>query len=246
MQPSTPDHYAVLGLERDATPGQIRDAYRILAKQHHPDLLPGSDAAMSRIREINAAYEALGDEARKLAYDRESARVRKTPSSSGVGKKDLNVAKEAHLSFEEFVHGATLEVRVDDPANPGAPEIYTLDMPPGTAPGARFRVRREGIFQGGQVIVRVLARPDFRFKARGPDLRCDLRITTQRAAQGGEQMLAGLGGSRVRLIIPARVARGTVLKIPGEGLPRTRGGRGDLLVRILYNPEVTIRRKTGR
>jgi DnaJ-class molecular chaperone len=91
--------------------------------------------------------------------------------------------------------------------------------------------------------VRVKARPDFRFKTRGSDLRCDLKITFQRAMQGGTESVRGATGNFLRVQILKKVSRGEIIKIPGEGLPKSRGGRGDLLVRILYRPEVRITRK---
>jgi DnaJ-class molecular chaperone len=46
--------------------------------------------------------------------------------------------------------------------------------------------------------------------------------------------------------IPRGVGRGEILRIPGEGLPKPRGGRGDMLVRITYRPEVKITRAARR
>jgi DnaJ-class molecular chaperone len=94
--------------------------------------------------------------------------------------------------------------------------------------------------------VRVKARPDFRFKIRGSDLRCDLKISLQRARQGGTESVRGVAGNFLRVPIPAQVARGEILRIPGEGLPKARGGRGELQVRVLYTPDVQIRRMTRR
>ena len=50
----------------------------------------------------------------------------------------------------------------------------------------------------------------------------------------------------VRVTIPAGVTRGAVLRVPGEGLPKPRGGRGDLLVRLTYRVEVKISRGAKR
>ena len=99
---------------------------------------------------------------------------------------------------------------------------------------------REG---GGVITTRVKAFPHFQFKVRGSDLRCDLKINSRIAAQGGEQMIKGPLGSMLRVKIPARVARGEILRVAGEGLPSMRGGRGDLLIRIMYQPEVRITRQ---
>jgi molecular chaperone DnaJ len=58
-------------------------------------------------------------------------------------------------------------------------------------------------------------------------------------------MMPGVTGAPLRIQIPAGIARGEVLRIAGEGLPKPRGGRGDLLVRITYRPEVRISRSIG-
>jgi DnaJ-class molecular chaperone len=240
-----PDHYATLGLHRRCTEAQIRAAYRVLAKQLHPDVNGGTADAVARTRALNLAHETLSDPDRRLAYDRALAEAEKTKTPTRTGRIERNLTQEVHLRLEEFLRGTTLEVRVNDPANTDGPEQYELVVPPLTAPGARFRIPREGSFKGGFVLVKVKARPDFRFKPRGSDLRCDLRITAQRAGQGGSELVRGLTGS-VRVTIPRGVARGEIVRISGEGLPRTRGGRGDLLVRITYRPEVRISRNSGR
>ena len=159
---------------------------------------------------------------------------------------ERNISHEMRLRLEDFLRGATIEVRVTDPANPNGTEIFQLEIPPGTAPGARFRLPRAEPFAGGYVTVRVKALPGFRFKASGSDVRCDLRINSRRAAQGGTEMMQGVGGAMIRVQIPPGVGRGAVLRISDEGLPRPRGGRGDLLVKITYRPEVRTSRTTGR
>lgn len=244
MDAILPDHYAALGLDRRCSPEQIRAAYRLLAKRHHPDLNPGSDEALARSQELNAAYEILSDPARRRAYDRELSEGEK-PSAPGAprAKIERSIRQDVHLRIEDFFRGGSLQVHVKDPGNPNGAETYTLDVPPDTAPGTRFKIPRAAPFEGGFVQVRVKARPGARFKPRGSDLRSDLRISTQRAAQGGKEMIPGPDGGMLRVAIPAGVARGEVLRIAGAGLPKPRGGRGDLLVRITYRPEVRITRK---
>jgi molecular chaperone DnaJ len=92
------------------------------------------------------------------------------------------------------------------------------------------------------VIVRLKPRPDPRFKVRGSDVRCDLRISAARATQGGTEMVRDIVGNSVRVTIPRHVARGELIRIAAAGLPRLRGGRGDLIIRVQYRPEVKIRR----
>jgi DnaJ-class molecular chaperone len=210
----------------------------LLAKQHHPDVNPGSAEASTRTQAINAAYAMLSEPERRRAYDHELA-AKKKPAAR-TAKIKQNISQDVHLRIQDFLRGTSLEVWVKDPANPAGPETYPLNIPAETPPGARFRVPRSSSNEGGFVLVRVRARPDFRFKVRGSDLRCDLRISSQRATQGGTEMVAGTNGTKLRLQIPPRVASGEIIRIPGEGLPKTRGGRGDLLVRILYRPDVRI------
>jgi DnaJ-class molecular chaperone len=231
-----------LGLDRRCSFEQIRAAYRLLARKHHPDLNPRSAEAQERTRDINAAYEILGNPERRRAFDESMAAETKEKPTARAGGRTPQIPKDIHLRIEEFFRGASLEVRVNDPGNPEEPEVYLLEVPPGTAPGTRFRVPRKGKFSGSHVLVRVRARPDFRFKARGSDLRCDLRINARRAAQGGSESVRGPLGNHLRVQIPPGVVRGELIRIEGEGLPKPRAGRGDLLVRVAYTPDVRINR----
>ena len=155
---------------------------------------------------------------------------------------DRNISQDVEVPIEALFRGAALDVSVRDPTNLEGPETYQLEIPPDTAPGARFRLPRTAATNGGVLQVRVKVRSGFRFKARGSDLRCDLRISAARALQGGNEMIQGAVGRMVRVPIPARVSRGQVVCVPGQGLPKARGGRGDLLVRVTYRPEVRITR----
>ena len=70
------DFYKVLGLSRRATSDEIKAAYRALAKRHHPDVNAGDEQDEWRTKEINRAYEILGDPEARAAYDGERARQR--------------------------------------------------------------------------------------------------------------------------------------------------------------------------
>jgi DnaJ-class molecular chaperone len=241
LQRTQIDHYATLGLDRSCSQDQIRSAYRILAKRVHPDVNSATADAVEQTQRLNLAYEHLGDPERRRDYDAELARP-KSPSRSPRSRA-MSVSQDMHLRIEEFFRGTTLGVHVNDPGSADGPEVHTLIVPVETAPGTRFKVMRN---DGSNVVVRVRARPGPRFKIRGSDLRCDLRISAQRAIQGGVEFIAGPMGTRHRLNIPRGVARGEIVRIAGEGLPRTRGGRGDLLVRLIYRPEVRITRAGRR
>lgn len=242
MSSTLPDHYATLGLDRRCTVEQIKTAYRLLAKRLHPDVAGTSPEALRRAQELNAAHEVLSDATKRRAYDRELSERDKKPEAPRE-KIQRDIKQDVLLRIEEFFRGALLTVKVNDPGNPHGEETYQLDVPPDTAPGERFRLARGEPFEGGHVIVRVKARPDYRFKVRGSDLRCDLRISNQRAMQGGTEMTPGAQGRLVKVHVPAGVKRGVILRVAGEGLPKPRGGRGDLLVRVTYRPEVKVTRR---
>src|SRR5262245_39981822 len=63
------DYYETLGVSRSASEDQIRDAYRKLARKHHPDVNPGDKSAEEKIKEINEAYSVLSDRQKRQQYD---------------------------------------------------------------------------------------------------------------------------------------------------------------------------------
>src|SRR5262245_24487443 len=63
------DYYETLGVSRSASEGQIRDAYRKLARKHHPDVNPGDKTAEERFKDINEAYSVLSDPQKRKQYD---------------------------------------------------------------------------------------------------------------------------------------------------------------------------------
>ncbi|MCH5156850.1 MAG: molecular chaperone DnaJ [Clostridiales bacterium] len=64
------DYYKALGVEKNATQDEIKSAYRKLAKQYHPDLHPGDNAAAEKFKEVNEAYSVVGDPDKRAKYDR--------------------------------------------------------------------------------------------------------------------------------------------------------------------------------
>ena len=64
------DYYAILGVPKNASQAEIKKAYRKLAQQHHPDANAGNPQAEERFKEISSAYDVIGDEDKRTAYDR--------------------------------------------------------------------------------------------------------------------------------------------------------------------------------
>jgi curved DNA-binding protein CbpA len=63
------DYYAVLGIERSASPDEVRAAYRRAARASHPDLNPGDQSALDRFKRVQLAYDVLIDPERRAEYD---------------------------------------------------------------------------------------------------------------------------------------------------------------------------------
>ncbi|MCU6340011.1 DnaJ domain-containing protein, partial [Enterobacter quasiroggenkampii] len=63
------NYYELLGVQRHASPEELKKAYRRLAKQYHPDVNGGSSEAEQRFKQIHEAYAVLQDEAARKAYD---------------------------------------------------------------------------------------------------------------------------------------------------------------------------------
>jgi molecular chaperone DnaJ len=75
-----PDYYKTLGVDRKATPEEIKKAYRKLARRYHPDRNPGDKQAEARFKEISQAHDVLGDPEKRKQYDSGSG-----PFATGAG-----------------------------------------------------------------------------------------------------------------------------------------------------------------
>ncbi len=137
------DHYEVLGVRRDATPEEIKSAFRKLAGQFHPDLNQKDPGAHERFKEINLAYQVLSDQGRRSMYDRFGHRAEEpgSPFASngpfpggfvdvsdiaidgilgdllgvfGVGRGDKgDIKRDLELTFEEAAFGCDKQMRYE-------------------------------------------------------------------------------------------------------------------------------------
>lgn len=85
--PPRKDLYAVLGISPNADPGEIRTAYRRLARKYHPDVNAGDAQATVKFQEIGEAYEWLSDPAKRVKFDQVNHIVKNTPVAAGQSSR---------------------------------------------------------------------------------------------------------------------------------------------------------------
>ncbi|KAF2137663.1 uncharacterized protein K452DRAFT_312257 [Aplosporella prunicola CBS 121167] len=103
--PTSIDPYAVLGVDKDATPDKIKSAYRKAALKHHPDKAQDKEDAHVKFQEIAFAYAILSDERRRSRYDRTG----RTDESVDIEDDDFNWADFYKAQFEDVVNEAAID-----------------------------------------------------------------------------------------------------------------------------------------
>lgn len=108
------DYYQILGVNEQAADDQIKQAYRKLAKQYHPDLHPGDAKAEAKFKDIVEAYEILGNSKKRKAYGEKrkkasKERTKKTRTQTTAPEMDMhNFAKQME-SYFGFAFSGTAE-----------------------------------------------------------------------------------------------------------------------------------------
>ncbi|NMB06800.1 MAG: J domain-containing protein, partial [Tissierellia bacterium] len=90
------DYYKILGVDKGASNAEIKKAYRKLAKKYHPDLNPNDNEAQEKFKDINEAYEVLGDEKKRKKYD---------TFGSGASFTNGQNFDPSNFGFENFGNG---------------------------------------------------------------------------------------------------------------------------------------------
>jgi curved DNA-binding protein len=221
-RPAYKDYYAVLGVPKTASEKEIRQAYRKLARENHPDLNPDNKQAEARLKDINEAYEVLKDPAKRKKYDQLG------PNWNAPNFEDL---------FGGGARGGRTTTRTVT-----AEEIEDiLGRTGGGGGGSPFSDFFETFFGGGRRATTTTRTGSSR---QGRDAEQSIEVTLEEAFQGTTRVIE-LSDERVgrprriEVKIPPGVADGSRVRIAGQGGVGALGGpSGDLylLVRVTPSP----------
>ena len=200
------DLYQVLGVTKTASDSEIKSAFRKLARKYHPDLNKDNKEAAEKFKEVNAAYEVLGDKDKRKKYDNNEIDAEGKPtgfSAGGYGAYSGN-------PFGGGFAGGT--------GNFDFSSIFGEDI------FSQFGGRGAGGFQGFSQASR---RP-----RKGEDISYTMRIDFLSAALGAEKSVS-LQGKNINVKIPAGTTDGQTLRLKGLGMASPNGGaNGDVLITL--------------
>lgn len=142
---------------------------------------------------------------------------------------DLDLRAELTVTLEDAVKGAERRVRL-----PGGKEL-NLKIPKGVASGQQIRLKGQGQHVSGHppgdALITVNVAPDPRFRIEGDDLRLDLPVALYEAVLGAKVRVPTPAGV-VELTLPKNTNGGRTFRLKGRGMPKPKGGIGDLLVTV--------------
>ena len=208
------DYYATLGVPKSASQDEIRKAFRKLARQYHPDVAKDKKAAEAKFKEINEAYEVLGDAEKRKKYDTlgadwERGGAQQPPPGWGRGGQAGG--------FDPFSGGASF-------GGTGFSDFFEQFFG-----GGRGR-RPAGGFGGFPMDQ----------EERGGDIEADLLVTIEEALHGAKKTItfrrdASSKPETYVLTIPKGVHEGKKIRLAGKGEGAGgRGPAGDLYLRVRF------------
>jgi len=218
------DYYRILGVDRNATEKEIKQAYRRLARKYHPDVNPGDKEAEERFKEINEAYEVLSDPEKRRKYDQLGASWQQWQRMGG-NPRDFDWSQW----FSREWPGGRVHVEYGDLGDLFGEGIFSdffraIFGDVGTRPRARWWE----------------ARPRY---ARGQDYEQPVEISLEEAFHGTKRVLEK-DGRRLEVTIPPGVKTGSRVRIAGQGGPGIGGGRpGDLYLKVTVLPHPIFKRQ---
>ncbi|NES18744.1 MAG: SUMF1/EgtB/PvdO family nonheme iron enzyme [Symploca sp. SIO3E6] len=146
---------------------------------------------------------------------------------------ELDTEAKITISLREAFHGVQKSINSGE-------ERFEVWIPPGVKQDTRLPIKGKGRFdpktkQRGNLYLKVEISPDSVFQLKGENLLCEVQITAAQAASGVKVKVPTIDGY-VNVKVPAGISSGKLLRLLGKGWPKLEGGRGDQLVRVLFEP----------
>jgi len=216
------DYYKILGVDRKASEEDIKRAYRKLALKYHPDHNPNDKTAEEKFKEINEAYQVLGDAEKKARYDQLGDSYFHYQQHGGA---------PGNFNWEDWFTGSSA-------GSPGNVHVEYGDL--NDVLGGEFSEFFTRIFGGmagrqGRTATRSAPRP-------APSYEQQVEISLYEAYTGTTRLLE-IDGRRLEVKIPKGARSGTKVRVPQIVSPGPAGPKSDLYLVIQVRPDARFERK---
>ena len=261
------DYYEVLGINKSASEAETKSAYRKLALKYHPDRNKEAGAT-ERFKEINAAYEVLGNQQKRKTYD-QFGHTGVSGTAGGRGPFSYTYTNQGGgtAGFEDIFGGFSDPFDIfesffggNSPFRQSAKKIqYQLKI---DFMDAVNGVTKTIVHQGNQYTIKIPAganegtriryqdfditvsvNPHRSFKREGVDVIIDYEISFADATLGGDTNVPTLDGD-LKLKIKAGTQPGSLVRLSGKGIHNLNSGRrGDFYIRFIIKVPTKLNRE---
>lgn len=234
--------YETLGVSSDASPEDIKKAYRKLAKEHHPDRHGGSEEAAEKFRTIQAAYDMLRSDKPKQQQNEFHNHGQHDAARSfheafeqmfrhhQQHREQFHVMAFVDLTLAQMMVGVKAKIKNNDG------EIIEVDIPAGAFHGQQILVKDKGGKMNGQrgmLIVNVRQIAHQNYARQGDHLLTKVQLDLIDALVGTECEIELLNGEKKSFEVEANSNPQTVIILKNEGMPNLENGqRGNLYVHL--------------
>jgi curved DNA-binding protein len=237
------DYYATLGVPKTASDKELKQAYRKLARKHHPDVNPGDKGAETKFKEINEAYEVLGDPDKRRKYDELGANWRQYEQAQQQGQPFPGGSPFGGGFGGE---GGAWTINMGGPG--GARTMSEDEMRDMFGTEDPFSDFFRTFFGGGGGGADPRGRGGRAPRPqKGRDIESEAELTLEEAYHGAMRRISITIGGAARSVdvrIPAGVKDGSRVRASGEGEPGSSGAAaGDLFLRVTIKPHPVFERR---